>query len=85
MDLINYLEEIEDSEDEADSFVDLNLEEEQEEPGVLLTGQGDSEEEQTSTNSVETEDENAVEEEQSVTNVSEESEEAKTVSCLSDV
>lgn len=79
------LEEVEGSEDEADSFVDLNLEEEQEEPDVLLTGQGDSEEEQTSINGVETEEENEVEEEQSVTDVSEESEETKTVSFLSDV
>lgn len=94
VDLIHILEEIEGSEDEVNSFVDLKLEEEQEEPSVLLTGQGDSEEEQTSTNGVGTEEENEeegeVEEEQSVTNTScaeeEETEkEAKTVSCLSDV
>lgn len=57
MDLIDILEEIDGSEDVADSFVDLKLEEEQEEPGVLLTGQEDSEEEQTPLNSVETEEE----------------------------
>ncbi|XP_044029704.1 PH and SEC7 domain-containing protein 4 [Siniperca chuatsi] len=90
VDLIDTLEEIEGSEDEVDSFVDLNPEEEQEEPGVLLTGQGDSEEEQTSVNGVETEEENEegdeVEEEQIMTNESctEECEEAKTVSCLCD-
>uniref|UniRef100_UPI0037E763C8 PH and SEC7 domain-containing protein 2 n=1 Tax=Semicossyphus pulcher TaxID=241346 RepID=UPI0037E763C8 len=48
VDLIESLEEIEGSEDESDSFVDLKLEEEQEGPGVLLTTQGDLEEEQTS-------------------------------------
>ncbi|XP_070780386.1 PH and SEC7 domain-containing protein 4 [Enoplosus armatus] len=87
VDLIDTLEDIEGSEDEAYSFVDLNPEEEQEEPGVLLTGLGESEE----ANGVETEEENEeggeVEEEQSVTNESctEEGEEAKTVSCLSNV
>lgn len=91
VDLINSLQEIEGSEDEVDSFVDVKLEEEQEEPRFLLTGQGNSEEEQTSANGVETEDENKeeyeVEEEQSVTNVSctEGSEEAKPVIYLSDV
>ncbi|XP_051268436.1 PH and SEC7 domain-containing protein 3 isoform X1 [Dicentrarchus labrax] len=90
VDLIDALEETEDSEDEADSFEYLKLEEEQEEPSVLLTGQGDSEEEQTSTTGVETEEENEEEgavEEQSETNVSctEESEEAKTVNYPSDV
>ncbi|XP_029300063.1 PH and SEC7 domain-containing protein 4 [Cottoperca gobio] len=74
------------SEDEADSFVDLKLEEEQEELDVLLTGQGDSEEEQTSANGVENEEEGEGEEEEQI-NVScpEESEEGKAVSCLSDV
>lgn len=91
VDLSNTLQEIEDSEDEVDSFVDVKEEEEQEEPGVLLTGQGDSEEEHTSANGVETEDENKeeyeVEEEQCVTNISctEGSEEAKPVNYLSDV
>ncbi|KAI3361802.1 hypothetical protein L3Q82_002144 [Scortum barcoo] len=79
VDLIDSLEEIEGSEDEAESFVDLNLGEEQEEPGVLLTGEGDWEGEQTST-SDESEEGSAVEEEEgSVTNVS------RIVSCLSDV
>lgn len=91
VDLINSLEEIEGSEDEGESFVDIKLEEEQEEPDVLLTGQGDAEEEQTSAKGVETEDKNEeqceVEGEQSVINVSctEGSEEEKTVSYLSDV
>lgn len=91
VDIIDILEEIDGSEDEADSFVDLKLEEEQEEPGVLLTGQGESEEDQTSTNVAETEEEieegGKVEEEQNVTNLSctEESEEAKTHSCLGDM
>uniref|UniRef100_A0A671YPR3 PH and SEC7 domain-containing protein 3-like n=1 Tax=Sparus aurata TaxID=8175 RepID=A0A671YPR3_SPAAU len=91
VDLIDILEEIDGSEDVADSFVDLKLEEEQEEPGVLLTGQEDSEEEQTPLNSVETEEESeerdVVEEEQSVTSVSctEESDEEKSDSFLSDV
>ncbi|XP_071321871.1 PH and SEC7 domain-containing protein 3 isoform X2 [Trachinotus anak] len=89
VDLIDSLEKIEGSEDEADSLVDIKLEEEQEEPVVLLTGQGDSEEQQTLGNDLEVEEENEEggeeeeEEEQSVTNVpcSGESEEAKTVSC----
>ncbi|KAL7376090.1 hypothetical protein ABVT39_000901 [Epinephelus coioides] len=88
VDLIDTLEETDVSDDEADTFVDVKLEEEREEPDVLLTGQEDSEEEQTLTNGVETEAESEVgEEELSVTNVScaEESEEAKAVSCLSDV
>lgn len=53
------------------SFVHLKLEEEQEEPHVLLTGQGDCEEEQLSQKGAETEEENEeegeVEEEKSVT------------------
>ncbi|XP_040915138.1 PH and SEC7 domain-containing protein 2 [Toxotes jaculatrix] len=91
VDLIDTLEETEGSEDVANSLVDVKLEEEQEEPGVLLTGQGDSEELEPSANGAETEEENEEggeeEEVQSVKNVScaEESEEAKTVSCLSDV
>ncbi|XP_070706095.1 PH and SEC7 domain-containing protein 4-like [Pempheris klunzingeri] len=90
-DLIDSLEETEGSEDDVDSFVDLKLEEEQEEPSVLLTGRGDSEEEHTSANGVETEEVNEeggeVEEELSVTSVSctEESKEAKAVGSLTDV
>uniref|UniRef100_A0A4W6F2M1 Pleckstrin and Sec7 domain containing 4 n=1 Tax=Lates calcarifer TaxID=8187 RepID=A0A4W6F2M1_LATCA len=90
--LIDTLEATEGSGDEVESFVDLKQEEEQEEPSILLTGQGDSEERQTSANGVGIEEETEEgceeeEEEQSVTNVfcSEESEEAKTVSCVSDV
>lgn len=53
------------------SFVHLKLEEEQEEPHVLLTGQGDCEEEQLSRKGAETEEENGeggeVEEEKSAT------------------
>lgn len=91
MDLIDIPEDIESLEDGADSIIDLRPEEEQEEPGVLLTGQTDSEEEKTSVNGVESEEESEeggeVEEEQSVTNVScnEENGEENTVSCLSDV
>lgn len=91
LDFVDIVEEIEGSEDEADSFVDLKLEEEQEEPGHLLTAQGDSEEEQTSPTVVETEEENEegddLEEEKSVTDLScrEESEEAESVHCLSNV
>ncbi|KAG7224078.1 hypothetical protein INR49_015336 [Caranx melampygus] len=51
VDLIDTVNVIEGPEDEADSLKDLKLEEEQEEPDVLLTGQGDSEEQQTSENS----------------------------------
>ncbi|XP_032395481.1 PH and SEC7 domain-containing protein 4 [Etheostoma spectabile] len=83
--LIDILEENEVSEDEADSFVDLKLEEEQEEPSVLLTGQGESEEEQTSSNVVEKEEEGEGEEEQIKVPCAEESEETKAVSCLSAV
>lgn len=85
-DLINIFEEIEVSGDEAYSFVNLKLEEEQEEPGVLLTGQEDSEEEQTSANGAGNGEEGEGEEEEQI-NVScaEESEEAKAVSCPSDV
>lgn len=91
VDLINTLHEIKASEEEVDNFVDIKLEEEQEDLGVLLTGQENPEEEQTSANGVETEDENKeeyeVEEERSVTNVSciEGSGEAKPVIYLSDV
>ncbi|XP_068431012.1 PH and SEC7 domain-containing protein 4 isoform X2 [Clinocottus analis] len=68
-------------EEEGDS-----LEKEQEEPGLLLTGQGDSEKEQTSVNGVEDEEEGEGDEERHI-NVSytEESEEAKDVSCLINV
>lgn len=84
-DLIDILKENEVSEDEADSFVDLKLEEEQEEPSVLLTGQGESEEERTSANGVEKEEVGEGEEEQIKVSCAEESEEAKAVSRLSDV
>lgn len=91
-DLIDTVEQIQDSQDEADCFVVLKLEEEREEPGVPLTGLGNSEEEQTSANGVvlggEDEEGGEVEEEeQGVTNVScsEESEEAETVSSLGHV
>ncbi|KAK2819192.1 hypothetical protein Q5P01_024753 [Channa striata] len=71
LDLTNSLEEGEDSDDEAHSFVYLKLEEEQEEPCILLTEEGNSEKEQTSANGVENEDwskeGHEVEEEQSVT------------------
>ncbi|AWP15309.1 putative PH and SEC7 domain-containing protein 4-like [Scophthalmus maximus] len=84
--LIDTIDESESSEDEAE------LEEEQEGPGVLLTGQGHSEERQNSANSGETEEVHEEggeeeEEEQSVTDAfyAEDSEEAKTLSCLSDV
>ncbi|XP_031716002.1 PH and SEC7 domain-containing protein 4 [Anarrhichthys ocellatus] len=83
VDLINILEGIDASEDEADSFVDLKLEEEQEEPDVLLTGQGDSEEEQTLANGVE--DEGEEEDEQINVSYTDQSEEANIVSCLIDV
>ncbi|XP_068562338.1 PH and SEC7 domain-containing protein 4 [Cebidichthys violaceus] len=86
VDLINILEGSDASEDEADSFVDLKLEEEQEEPDVLLTVQGDSEEEQTSANGVEDEEDGEGEEEEQINvSSSEESEEANVVSCLIDV
>lgn len=91
MDLINTHQEFGASEDELDNFVHLKLEEEQEGSVVLLTGQENSEEEQTSANGFETEDENKeeyeVEEEQSVANTSctEGNEETRPVSYLSDV
>ncbi|KAF3849065.1 hypothetical protein F7725_015562 [Dissostichus mawsoni] len=56
VDLLDILREIDGSEDESDSFVNLKLEE-QEEPAVWLTPQGDSEEEQPSSNGVENEEE----------------------------
>ncbi|XP_026153453.1 PH and SEC7 domain-containing protein 4 [Mastacembelus armatus] len=71
--------------DKVDSFVDLEVEEEQEVLVILMTGQGNLEAEQTSSNGVEIEEENkeeggTVQEEQCVTNVScsEESEETNT-------
>ncbi|TKS84426.1 PH and SEC7 domain-containing protein 3 [Collichthys lucidus] len=84
VDLIDILEEIERSECEVDNFVHINLEEEQEEPGVLLTGQEDSEEEQSTTNAIETEEEK--EEEAEVEEEgTEEGDEDQTASCLVDV
>lgn len=91
VDFIDILEETEGSEDEADGFVDLRLEEEPEETAVLLTGQEDCEEEQRSQRGPETEEENEDgdkgEGEKSVTDLccGEESEETKSVSCLTDV
>lgn len=91
MDFIDILEETEGSEDEADGFVDLRVEEEPDESAVLLTGQEDSEEEQCSRRGPETEEENEegdeVEGEKSVTDLccGEESDEIKSVSCLTDV
>nr|XP_046230849.1 PH and SEC7 domain-containing protein 4 isoform X2 [Scatophagus argus] len=91
VDLIDILEDTEGSEDEAKSLVDLNQEEEQDEPGALLTLRGNSEEEQTSLNGVEIEEENEkegeAEEEQTVTDLccTEESEDAKSVSSVTDV
>ncbi|XP_059214541.1 PH and SEC7 domain-containing protein 4 [Centropristis striata] len=90
VDLIHIPEEVEASGDDTDSFEDLKLEGEQEEPGILLTGQGDSEDEQTSANGVESEEENeekdeGEEEEQINVSRTEESEDAQAVSCLTDV
>ncbi|KAM6975920.1 LOW QUALITY PROTEIN: uncharacterized protein LKV04_015190 [Tautogolabrus adspersus] len=90
LDLIDALEEIEGSEDEAESFVDLQLEEEQEEPVVLLTREGDIEEEQTSANGVEAQEEDeegGEEEEEKGVRITwtEESEKAEAVCCLSHV
>lgn len=85
MDLLDILREIDGSEDESDRFVNLKLEE-QEEPVVWLTPQGDSEEEQPSSNGVENEEEGeGGDKEQIDVLCSEESEEAKAVSCLHDV
>ncbi|CAJ1070324.1 PH and SEC7 domain-containing protein 4 [Xyrichtys novacula] len=53
--IIDSLQEIESSGDEVESFVDLKLEEEREESVALLSRQGDSEEEETSLNGIETE------------------------------
>ncbi|KAJ4926478.1 hypothetical protein JOQ06_008651 [Pogonophryne albipinna] len=85
VDLLDILREIDGSEDESDSFVNLKLEE-QEEPAVWLTPQGDSEEEQPSSNGVENEEEGEGEDKEQIHVLcSEESEEAKAVSCLHDV
>ncbi|XP_072227582.1 uncharacterized protein [Leuresthes tenuis] len=90
-DLTDTVEEIQSSEDEGDSFVDVKLEEEQEEVCELLTGQGESEGEQTSAHGVETEakseEGSEAEEEKSVTGAfnHEESEEAQSDGCLRDV
>lgn len=85
VDLLDILREIDGSEDESDSFVNLKLEE-QEEPAVLLTPQRDSEEEQPSSNGVENEEEGEGEDKEQINVLcSEESEEAKAASCLHDV
>ncbi|KAK5879041.1 hypothetical protein CesoFtcFv8_024388 [Champsocephalus esox] len=85
VDLLDILREIDGSEDESDRFVKLKLEE-QEEPVVWLTPQGDSEEEQPSSNGVENEEEGEGEDKEQIDVLcSEESEEAKAVSCLHDV
>uniref|UniRef100_UPI003AACD816 uncharacterized protein n=1 Tax=Centroberyx gerrardi TaxID=166262 RepID=UPI003AACD816 len=88
-------EEIQEDGADGESAVDLRLEEEQEKPGVLLTGQTDSENEPSSpsTNGVEMEEEDEegskADEEPTETDVScnEECEEAKTIeiSCPSDM
>lgn len=79
--LINILEGNDISEVEVDSCVDSKLEEEQVEPGVLLTGQGDS-----SANGVEDEEESEEDEEKQINeSCTEESEDAKDVRCLSNV
>jgi len=79
--LINILEGNDISEVEVDSCVDSKLEEEQVEPGVLLTGQGDS-----SANGVEDEEEGEEDEEKQINeSYTEESEDAKDVRCLSNV
>ncbi|KAM4527764.1 uncharacterized protein PAE49_024471 isoform 1-T3 [Odontesthes bonariensis] len=82
---------VEETEGSEDTFVDVKLEEEQEEVCDLLTGQGDSEGEQTSANAVGTEakseEGSETEEEKSATGVfnDEESEEARSAGCLRDV
>ena len=78
------------SEDDADSFVDLKLEAEQEEPSIPLTGHEESEEEPTSAEVVETEETQeggGLEEETGVTDLCgrDERQEAQPVSYLSDV
>ncbi|KAM3599437.1 uncharacterized protein V6R79_005494 [Siganus canaliculatus] len=86
VDLTDILNEIEGYGDEVDGFVDLKLEEEREEPGVLLPGRGLAEEEHPSINCVETEERGEEEEEdQSLTNCTEKDEEAETSSCVTDV
>ncbi|XP_029372424.1 PH and SEC7 domain-containing protein 4 [Echeneis naucrates] len=87
--LSDSLEGTDGSENEVDSLV--KLEEEQEEPGILLTGQGDSEEQQTSANGVEIDEKNVEgveeEEEQSVEEVfcTENTEETEATSSLGSV
>lgn len=86
VDPINTFEVIKCSEDDVGGFVDLVLKEERAEPSAVLTGQGNSVEEQTSANAAETEEENKeeceTEEDESVAHLSciEESEEAQTAS-----
>ena len=95
VDIIETVWEAEGSEDEANWLVDVQLEEEEpEELRVLLPAQGDSEEPHNSVNGVEingegeeAQEEEEEEEEKRVTNVlyADDSEEANTVSCPSDV
>lgn len=78
-DFADILEQSEGSED--DSFVDLRLEEEQQEPCTLLTGQGDFEEEPSSAG---TEEEGDEEEEKIVPELThtEEQQESEFSSCV---
>lgn len=79
-DFTDILEQSEGSEDEADGFIDLKLEEEQQEACDLLTGEGELEEEPPSS---ETEDEEDEVEEESVPEPTqpEENQEAECGSC----
>lgn len=81
-DFPDILEESEGSEDEVGSFIDLYLEEEQQEPCTLLTGQGEFEEELSSP---ETEEEGDAVEEKTATEPThpEENPEAECASCVS--
>lgn len=83
-DFPDILEQSEGSEDEAGSFVDLQMEEEQREPCTLLTGQGDFEEELPSP---ETEEEGDAVKDTAVTEppLPEENQEAECLSCVNPV
>nr|XP_019962805.1 PREDICTED: PH and SEC7 domain-containing protein 3-like [Paralichthys olivaceus]XP_019962806.1 PREDICTED: PH and SEC7 domain-containing protein 3-like [Paralichthys olivaceus]XP_019962807.1 PREDICTED: PH and SEC7 domain-containing protein 3-like [Paralichthys olivaceus] len=91
LDIIDTVGEAEGSEDEVNCLVDEKPEEEPEELSILLTAQGDSEEQQHLVNGEEIDEEGKEgqeeEEEQRVTNLfyAGEGEEAKAVSCPSDV
>lgn len=56
VEIINPLQEEESSEDEVESFVEIKREDVPEESAVLLTKEGDSEEEQTVSNDIEAEE-----------------------------